>query len=95
MDPLIIREKLESLRRCIARVEAKRPSSLAALERLGSISPATPAAMRMAVGFRNVAVHNYDAISWPIVHSISQRHLQDFKHFAKEISASLGDAEDR
>lgn len=32
MDPLIVREKLETLRRCIARVEAKRPSSLAELE---------------------------------------------------------------
>ncbi len=32
MDPLILREKLESLRRCIARVETKRPASVAELE---------------------------------------------------------------
>jgi uncharacterized protein YutE (UPF0331/DUF86 family) len=133
MDPLILREKLESLRRCIARVEAKRPASLAelesdadlqdiivlnltravqvcvdigthlisatesipprsmgevfsALERLGTISQETATAMRKAVGFRNIAVHNYDIVSWAIVHAISQRHLQDFQRFAREVS---------
>jgi uncharacterized protein YutE (UPF0331/DUF86 family) len=136
MDPLILREKLESLRRFIARVEAKRPSSLAELEsdpdlqdiitlnltravqvcvdigthiisatesiaprsmgevfsalgRRGTISQETATAMRKAVGFRNVAVHNYDVISWAIVHAISQRHLQDFQRFAREVSKDL------
>jgi len=136
MDPVILREKLESLRRCIARVEAKRPASVAelesdldlqdivvlnltravqlcvdigthlisstestaprsmgevfiALEGLGAISQETTAAMRRAVGFRNVAVHNYDVINWAIVHAISQRHLGDFHQFAREVSRKL------
>jgi len=133
MDSLILREKLESLRRCVTRVETKRPSTVAelesdpdiqdiivlnltravqvcvdigthiisdsessaprsmgevfdALERLGTISEATALALRRAVGFRNVAVHNYDVINWAIVHAISQRHLDDFKRFAVEVS---------
>jgi uncharacterized protein YutE (UPF0331/DUF86 family) len=32
VDPVILRDKLEALRRCVARVEAKRPATVAALE---------------------------------------------------------------
>jgi len=60
-----------------------------ALERLGTISQATALAMRKAVGFRNVAVHNYDVISWAIVHAISHHQLEDFRRFAAEISARI------
>jgi uncharacterized protein YutE (UPF0331/DUF86 family) len=136
MDPLILQEKLESLRRCVARVETKRPERLAeleadpdlqdiivlnlsrvvqvcvdigthiistteavpprsmgevfdTLEHLGVISRQTAEAMRKAVGFRNIAIHNYDAISWAIVYAISQRHLDDFRRFAQEIASKL------
>jgi uncharacterized protein YutE (UPF0331/DUF86 family) len=136
MDPLIVGEKLEALRRCIARVEAKRPASLTKLEsdldlqdiivlnlsravqicvdigthvlsstesrspgsmgevfdalaRTGAISGTTAAAMKKAVGFRNIAVHNYGEISWAIVHAISQQHLDDFRQFAREVSRAL------
>ena len=134
MDRVILREKLESLRRCITRVQQKIPDSVAALEadadtqdiivlnltravqvcvdlgthiisdtnepapqsmgevfetleRLGVISHATALALRKAVGFRNIAVHSYQAINWAIVYSISDSHLEDFRHFAIEISA--------
>lgn len=134
MDPVILQEKLESLRHCVTRVDAKHPAQLAELEadpdlqdiivlnlsravqvcvdigthiisttaavpprsmgevfdtpeHLGVISPKTGQAMRKAVGFRNVAVHNYDAISWAIVYAISQRHLDDFRRFAQEIAS--------
>ncbi|EQD58013.1 protein containing DUF86 [mine drainage metagenome] len=40
--------------------------------------------LRGAVGFRNVAVHSYRAIDWQIVHTIVQRHLDDFGAFALE-----------
>ncbi|NBC22815.1 MAG: DUF86 domain-containing protein [Gammaproteobacteria bacterium] len=133
MDQVIVREKLESLRRCIARVEEKRPENAAALEadidaqdiivlnltravqmcvdigahvlsdsnqaapqsmagvfealeRIGVISADTALALRKAVGFRNIAVHSYDAINWVIVFSISDRHLADFKAFAKDVA---------
>jgi uncharacterized protein YutE (UPF0331/DUF86 family) len=136
MDPLIVSEKLESLRRCIVRVESKRPASLAALEsdpdlqdiivlnltravqvcvdigthilsgtesssprsmgdvfdalaHLGTISEPVATSMKKAVGFRNIAVHNYDVISWAIVHAISQRHLDVFRQFAREVSRTL------
>jgi uncharacterized protein YutE (UPF0331/DUF86 family) len=42
--------------------------------------------MQKAVGFRNVAVHNYDVIKWEIVFAISRKFLVDFRRFAKEIT---------
>ena len=41
--------------------------------------------MKKSVGFRNLAVHNYEDINWAIVYSIATRHLDDFKLFAKAI----------
>jgi uncharacterized protein YutE (UPF0331/DUF86 family) len=42
--------------------------------------------MKKAVGFRNIAVHSYEAINWHIVHSIASRHLVDCSEFAKTVS---------
>jgi uncharacterized protein YutE (UPF0331/DUF86 family) len=42
--------------------------------------------MKKAVGFRNIAVHSYEAINWYIVHSIASKHLTDFSDFAKSVS---------
>lgn len=133
MDPLIIAEKLESLRRCIKRLEDKKPSSVELLiqdpdiqdilvlnltravqlcvdigshiiseseetapqtmgdvfeilEKLGAISSKTCLQLKKAVGFRNVAVHNYEVINWEIVNAICEKSLDDFRAFAKEIS---------
>ncbi len=44
--------------------------------------------MKKAVGFRNVAVHNYEAIDWAIVHAICHRHLSDFNEFARAVHSS-------
>ena len=41
--------------------------------------------LKKAVGFRNIAVHNYDAINWLMVHSIARGHLSDFSHFATAV----------
>lgn len=38
--------------------------------------------LKRAVGFRNIAVHNYDAINWHMVHRIARDHLGDFSDFA-------------
>lgn len=136
MDKDVILSKLESLSRCIARIEAKNPHSLAALEQdldlqdiivlnleravqqcvdIGlhtlsfeeNIMPGSMAetfnalesreliskgvAERMvkAVGFRNTAVHAYQAIDWKIVDRIINCHLDDFRQFAKEIYEKL------
>lgn len=42
--------------------------------------------MKKSVGFRNLAVHNYEAINWAIVYSIATQHLDDFKAFARAVS---------
>jgi len=48
--------------------------------------------LKKSVGFRNLAVHNYEAIDWAIVHAIATRHLVDFEAFAKAVMEhGLGD----
>lgn len=133
MDPLILAQKIESLRRCIKRVAEKTPTDVdqliedpdiqdilvlnisravqlcvdigshiiseteepapatmgdvfTTLTKLGAITPATREVMRKAVGFRNVAVHNYDTINWEIVFAICQKSLPDFRRFVEEVT---------
>ena len=133
MDADVIAAKLESLRRCIARVEARCPATAAtlakdvdaqdivalnlsravqlcvdlALHRIstgGDVAPATMGGafdmlaangtldielskrMKSAVGFRNLAVHQDEAMDWVIVHAICTRHLDDFRMFARVIA---------
>ena len=134
---MILAQKLESLRRCIQRVEEKTPSNVdqliqdpdiqdilvlnltravqlcvdigshvisesdepapstmgdvfSTLERLDIIASTTCQALKKAVGFRNVAVHNYDVINWEIVFAICRKALVDFRQFAKEITEYSG-----
>lgn len=35
------------------------------------------------VGFRNIAVHDYQALELDILQSILEKHIDDFKHFTK------------
>lgn len=133
MDALILGEKIEALRRCLARVEAKRTDSPGALRAdadrqdiislnltravqlcvdmathvladteqpppqtmaeafdllaaEGMIPDELAARMRRAVGFRNVAVHSYQAIDWDIVHSITHQGLEDFQAYARHLA---------
>ena len=44
--------------------------------------------MKKAVGFRNIAVHNYEAIDWQIAHAIATRHMNDFTAFATAVVES-------
>ena len=136
MDRHLIEEKLETLRKCVARIEGKRPASaktlagdadlqdiialnltravqlsvdIAAhiiadtdasapetkaqafdtLANLKVIEPELANRMKKAVGFRNIAVHSYQAIDWEIVHNICHKNLGDFKLFAQAIAAAL------
>jgi len=41
------------------------------------------ARMQAMVGFRNVAVHNYQDLSMPVLRSILDRRLDDFRDFAR------------
>lgn len=43
--------------------------------------------LQKAVGFRNIAVHNYSAIDWEIVHAIATLHLVDFEDYARAVAA--------
>ena len=135
MDANVIAATLESLRRCIARVEARCPATAAALAKDidaqdivalnlsravqlcvdlalhrisvgGDAAPTTMGGafdtlaangaldselakhMKSAVGFRNLAVHQYEAMDWAIVHAICTRRLDDFRMFARVITSA-------
>ncbi|MBW7832178.1 MAG: DUF86 domain-containing protein [Simplicispira suum] len=132
MDRQVIDQKLESLRRCLKRIEAKCPAQAEALladldlqdilslnlsravqlavdmgahiiaqlevpapgtmgqtfdllADQGVLDRALAQQLKKAVGFRNIAVHNYDAINWYMVHSIASDHLSDFSRFATAV----------
>lgn len=57
---------------------------------MGVISAELSARMKKAVGFRNIAVHNYEAIDWEITYAIATRHLDDFAAFAAAVVESTG-----
>ena len=139
MDREMIREKLESLRRCLHRVSEKCPADAAILVRdfdlqdivalnlsravqlsvdigahliadleapppdtmgqtfdvlsdSGIIDKGLAARLKKAVGFRNIAVHAYEAINWSIVHSLAHNQLGDFTEFARIIALKLEQA---
>ena len=134
MDRDVIEKKLESLRSCLKRIEAKCPADAQSLvgdpdlqdivalnlsravqvcvdisahlisgmelpapdtmgqafdllAQAGVLTPALASRLKKAVGFRNIAVHSYEAINWHIVHSIAKNHLVDFSEFARVIAA--------
>lgn len=136
MDKQLVFTKLESLRKCLLRIQDKAPISPELLmndidlqdiialnlsravqlsvdisahviseldldvpntmgEAFDTLSQAkildevTALNLKKAVGFRNIAVHNYERINWLIVHAITQKNLADFKHFAKQINDFL------
>ncbi|MBC7619410.1 MAG: DUF86 domain-containing protein [Candidatus Saccharibacteria bacterium] len=138
MDREVVEQKLESLRRCLQRIQSKCPAdaetlatdfdlqdivslNLSRAVRLrvdigahmisgmdvsapdtmgqifdiltqGGVIPAALAInLKKAVGFRNIAVHNYDAINCHIVHSIAKDQLADFSAFARVVVTQLGD----
>jgi len=136
MDREVVEQKLESLRRCLQRIEKKCPaeaSTLVAdidlqdivalnlsravqisvdigahliagmevsppdtmgqtfdvLAQAGILNNALATSLKKAVGFRNIAVHNYESINWNIVHSIVKHHLADFSEFAKVVASKM------
>ena len=74
----------------ISESESRPPGTMAeafdTLQRAGIIDEDIALRMKKAVGFRNIAVHNYQEIDWKIVFSIIHQNLDDFKQFAKQIS---------
>ena len=56
------------------------------LAAMGTISTELALRLRRAVGFRNIAVHNYEAIDWLIVFSLAGESLADFDQFATDVA---------
>jgi uncharacterized protein YutE (UPF0331/DUF86 family) len=67
------------------------PDSLAAsftlLERQGIIDAELASKMRSAMGFRNIAVHSYEAVDPRIVEAIATHHVGDLRRFAAAMIA--------
>lgn len=130
----VVAQKLESLRRCIVRLEDRCPASAAELAddvdaqdivalnltravqlcidvglhwlshqrdmpspqsmgetfvilaNAGQLDEQLAGRLRQAVGFRNLMVHNYEAIDWDIVFAICTEWLGDFRAFAAVFS---------
>lgn len=136
MNKELIYSKLDSLRRCIKRIEEKRPESIeklskdmdaqdiivlnleravqqcvdiaahlvvnsglrapssmsegfSALANAGILSEDSALRMRRAVGFRNVAVHEYREMNIAILYTIVTTHLNDFRDFSHAVVAEL------
>jgi len=136
MDKQVIANKIESLRRCLMRVEQRCPQDLEellsdldaqdvltlnlsravqicvdiSLHILSASNQAVPQTMagaftgladegvisadiaekmQKAVGFRNIAIHEYEKINWAIVYAIATERLSDFKAYAQRISHLL------
>jgi uncharacterized protein YutE (UPF0331/DUF86 family) len=60
-----------------------------ALANAGVLEGTLATRLKKAVGFRNIAIHNYEIIDWKIVHSIAQNHLTDFSDFANIVGTRL------
>lgn len=132
MDQILLEKKIDSILRCLERINSRIPSTkdafaedldaqdiivlnltravqlsvdLAmhicattqlptpetmgeAFERLREIHVLTPEVtdkMKKAVGFRNIAVHNYDEIDIGIAYTIAKEHTQDFVEYIRQI----------
>ena len=57
------------------------------LASMGAISDELAVRLRRAVGFRNIAVHNYEAIDWEIVFALTGESLADFDQFAADVAS--------
>lgn len=53
------------------------------LEKAGILKQELSERMQAMVGFRNIAVHNYQQLSIPIVQSILENSLEDFREMVK------------
>ncbi len=80
----------------IAETDAIPPATMAenfeVLRNLQVIDPVLAERMAKAVGFRNIAVHSYQAINWSVVYQICRHHLDDFRQFAKAVAQRLQQA---
>lgn len=55
----------------------------------GLIDTALAESLRRAVGFRNIAVHQYEHMDWNIVHEVATEGIADLETFARLVAARL------
>ena len=58
------------------------------LEKAKIIRAALSTKMKKMVGFRNIAIHNYQTLDLEIIESIVRNNLQDFADFVKAVKKS-------
>ena len=63
--------------------------AFAVLRDAGVIDHALAEAMRRAVGFRNIAVHQYEKMDWQIVFDVATKRIVDLEAFARAVSVRL------
>ncbi|MEA2085132.1 MAG: DUF86 domain-containing protein [Thermodesulfobacteriota bacterium] len=73
----------------IAEFDVRTPMSMAdsftRLHEAGVITNSTGEKLRKSVGFRNIAIHEYQSINWDVVYSVITDHLDDFRLYAREV----------
>jgi uncharacterized protein YutE (UPF0331/DUF86 family) len=55
------------------------------LQKQGFLSPELSLRMQAMVGFRNIAVHNYQKLNLAVVRSILEQHLTDFRDYSRRL----------
>lgn len=135
MDELVLAKKVDSILRCVQRVESSIPAereqflqdldaqdivvlnltriiqlsvdiamhviaqtnvdapqtmsqSFSKLEWLKIIDKKLADKLKKSVGFRNIAVHNYDDLDLDLTFDIGSKYISDFKDFIKQITAN-------
>lgn len=77
----------------IAGYEVSAPATMGeafeALASAGIIDASLAGRLKKAVGFRNIAVHQYESIDWAVVHAVCQGDFPDFREFAGAIERIL------
>ena len=59
------------------------------LENNGVLEKSLASKMKSMVGFRNIAVHNYESVNIKVVQMIIEKHLDDFKEYIYSINKFL------
>ena len=62
------------------------------LEQSGLLDGALAERMRAMVGFRNIAVHDYQKLNLDVVKSILEKHLDDFRRYTAVVLRSEGNS---
>lgn len=57
----------------------------ALLARAGQIEPVLAEGLQRMVGFRNIAVHDYQSLQLPITVAIIEKHLDEFLQYSKAL----------